>query len=179
MVRGIFTNFSLAYIPVKPKLYPLFFLKVDFISNIFSHMANISLQRGKCLNSLLFHCVCAKNNASKIDPKSCLCVGHFNKSFRLIINKFNAGEKQPHTHTYTYTRTHTEKVAHLHLNMACLFLKRKTESVFILIDETVETRSKQLRETLFSSAMSSLTNTKSLLEKKAYITAYPQNNPLH
>lgn len=57
----------------------------------------------------------------KIDPKSCLCVGHFNKYFRLIINKLNAGEKQP----LTYTRTHTEKVAHLHLNMACLFLKKK------------------------------------------------------
>lgn len=87
--------------------------------------------------------------------------------------------KSSHTHTRTHTHAHRKSCASPLKYGLPFFFKRKTESVFILIDETVETRSKQLRETLFSSAMSSLTNTKSLLEKKAYITAYPQNNPLH
>lgn len=54
-----------------------------------------------------------------------------------------------------------------------------------LIDYTVETRSKQLRETFifkryeFTYKYKELIGAKKTKTENAYITAYPQNNPLH
>lgn len=53
---------------------------------------------------------------------------------------------------------------------------------FFHTDNTSETRSKQMGETLFSKRYEFTYKYKKLIggrKKNAYITAYPQNNPLH